>query len=152
MAAKLAQRFDWVSELLSEADSIFKHYGEENVIGSIYRLQERVLNNAEENLWKDILKQTNIAQPAITLASLAWFKYLEKLGIKINAATGHSLGELMAFHATGLLSQETLLKFAVSRRNHGRMRLRNYGKLGLSQGNSPEIHPVCPGVCNYCQH
>ena len=37
------------------------------------------------------------------------------MGVKISAVSGHSLGELMAFYAAGLLSEEALLRFATFR-------------------------------------
>ena len=115
MSYKLVERFDWAKDIVKKADAIFKTAGTDNVLESMFRRTDSVKDVQEDGMWKDTLKQTNISQPAITLASLLWNTYLEKLGIKISIATGHSLGELMAFYASGFISQETLLLFAAFR-------------------------------------
>jgi enediyne polyketide synthase len=115
MAFKLTERHDWLKEMVNRADSVFKSDGSDDIIASIYKPVERAKNKQEITTWLNQLKQTNVAQPAITLVSLLWYKFLERLGITINYAAGHSLGELMAFYAAGLLNEETLLRFAAFR-------------------------------------
>lgn len=57
-------------------------------------------------------KRTEIAQPAIILASLAGLRVMEKLGVQAQAAIGHSLGELTALHWAGGMDASTLLRIA----------------------------------------
>lgn len=133
MAYKLVERFDWARELVTHAEELFKQAGSDSVVDNIYRPLDRVLDNAQENRWKDALRQTNIAQPAITLASLLWHKYLKKLGVDVSVATGHSLGELMAFHAAGFFDEDTLLQFAAFR-----------GKTMANCGSGTMASLVCP--------
>ncbi|WP_160146097.1 type I polyketide synthase [Dictyobacter aurantiacus] len=60
-------------------------------------------------------KQTEIAQPAITLASLAGLHMMERLGVHAQTAIGHSLGELSALHWAGVMDSATLLRVARAR-------------------------------------
>ncbi|MBN1144388.1 MAG: SDR family NAD(P)-dependent oxidoreductase, partial [Bacteroidales bacterium] len=115
MTYKLTKRHDWIKEMVDRAADLFISCGSDQVMSSVFRPVDRAADKQEVASWMNQLKQTHIAQPAITLASLVWYKFIERLGIKINYASGHSLGELMAFYAAGLLSEETLLHFAAFR-------------------------------------
>jgi len=55
------------------------------------------------------LKPTDIAQPAITLASLAAMVYLAEKGLKPAGAAGFSLGEYSALAAAGVISEKDCL-------------------------------------------
>ncbi len=58
---------------------------------------------------------TAVAQPAITLGSLAGLAMLERLGIRASVAAGHSLGELAALAWAGSYDEETALRLAAVR-------------------------------------
>ncbi len=60
-------------------------------------------------------RRTEIAQPAIALASLAGLRVMEKLGIRAQLAIGHSLGELSALHWAGVIDDRALLRIAAAR-------------------------------------
>ena len=62
-----------------------------------------------------VLARTEIAQPAICLASLLHARYLAHLGLQPQVVGGHSLGELTAFHLAGAFDEETLIKLAALR-------------------------------------
>ncbi|MBN2348917.1 MAG: SDR family NAD(P)-dependent oxidoreductase [Bacteroidales bacterium] len=115
MTYKLVERFDWAENTAKQANQIFLLENRVDILNKIFKRTDKANDANEEIEWKDDLKQTNIAQPAITLASLLWFQYLSKLGIKLSAASGHSLGELMSFYVAGAFDEETLLKFAAFR-------------------------------------
>ncbi|MEC8381451.1 MAG: SDR family NAD(P)-dependent oxidoreductase [Myxococcota bacterium] len=66
------------------------------------------------------LTQTEWAQPAIGLASLATLRMFNELGVKPDAVAGHSYGELSALHASGVFSTEDFV--AVSRKRGELMR------------------------------
>ncbi|MBM4283578.1 MAG: acyltransferase domain-containing protein, partial [Deltaproteobacteria bacterium] len=61
---------------------------------------------------EDHLKQTENAQPALGLASLAALRTLESLGVTPSMTAGHSFGELVALHAAGSFDETTLLRLA----------------------------------------
>ncbi|MGR6913125.1 type I polyketide synthase [[Actinomadura] parvosata] len=58
---------------------------------------------------------TAVAQPAIVRASLAGLTWLARLGVRGDAAVGHSLGEITALHWAGALSEEDLLSLVTRR-------------------------------------
>ncbi|MDR0550693.1 MAG: ACP S-malonyltransferase [Spirochaetaceae bacterium] len=55
---------------------------------------------------EDVLKQTEVAQGAVTLANLAAAAFLSENGVRAAAAAGHSLGEYAALKEAGVLSVE----------------------------------------------
>jgi len=112
MAGVLVKRYDWAGELVNNTDTWLGELGIEPVSPLIYRSLERAANQELIHEWKTSLAQTQVAQPAICLASLIWMGYLERLGIKPRVVGGHSLGELTAFHAAGAFDQKALLCLA----------------------------------------
>ena len=57
----------------------------------------------------DRLGETLIAQPAIATVSIAEYLHLKELGVRFDAAMGHSMGEMSLLAMSGLLSvRETL--------------------------------------------
>ncbi|HEX2394615.1 MAG TPA: SDR family NAD(P)-dependent oxidoreductase, partial [Bacteroidales bacterium] len=115
MARKLVERYDWAKEIIESANDLFLKEDAGNIISLIFRDTERAIDKDQLLKWQSELKQTNVAQPAITLASIIWLEYLKRLGVRINCVSGHSLGELTAFYVAGLLDFDSLLKFSVFR-------------------------------------
>ncbi len=64
------------------------------------------------------LTQTNNAQPAIGLLSVAALRVLQRFGVTADCVSGHSFGELTALHAAGVLS---LTDFVKAARERGRL-------------------------------
>ncbi|WP_414944647.1 SDR family NAD(P)-dependent oxidoreductase [Amycolatopsis sp. cmx-11-32] len=58
---------------------------------------------------------TSVAQPAIVRQSLAALAWLAELGVRAEAAAGHSLGELTALRWAGCCSAETAVELAAVR-------------------------------------
>jgi enediyne polyketide synthase len=58
---------------------------------------------------------TIVAQPRITLSSVAGLRVLSLLGIEAAAAAGHSLGELTALHWAGAMTESELFALATVR-------------------------------------
>ncbi len=115
MARVLVDRFAWARELLEQADAWLREAGSEPVSELIYRPLDRAQGRAQVEEWAEALAQTEVAQPAICLASLLWLRYLERLGLKPAVVAGHSLGELTAFHAAGAFDERTLIALAALR-------------------------------------
>jgi len=61
------------------------------------------------------LKDTQIAQPAIVLSSIAALKMLEFFGLKPDVMIGHSLGQVTALHAAGVFDGLTAVRIAALR-------------------------------------
>jgi enediyne polyketide synthase len=115
MARTLVERFDWARELVANADSWLEEVGVEPVSPLIFRNTDRDLGGVHQKAWMHALTQTETAQPAICLASLLWLRFMERLGVEPSAVGGHSLGELTAFHAAGVLSAKETLQIAALR-------------------------------------
>jgi malonyl CoA-acyl carrier protein transacylase/acyl-CoA thioesterase FadM len=115
MGRPLVERHPWAREFRDTVDSWLSEEGYEKVSGYAYRPLDRALDDKQAEQWKAELSRSEIAQPAICMASLLWARHLDRLGIRPVAAGGHSLGELTAFHAAGAYDDETLLKFAAFR-------------------------------------
>ncbi|WP_262403128.1 type I polyketide synthase [Actinomadura sp. CNU-125] len=58
---------------------------------------------------------TEVAQPRIVTGSLSGLRVLDELGIRADAAVGHSLGELTALHWAGAIDAGTLPAMAAAR-------------------------------------
>ncbi len=116
MARRLVERFPWARERVAQAERwLAGEVGMPALWSFIDRPVERALTAAERKEWEQELARTEVAQPAICLASLLWVEYLERLGLRPTAVGGHSLGELTAFHRAGAFDAETLLRLAAVR-------------------------------------
>lgn len=74
-----------------------------------FKLSDIMFNGSEEDL-----KQTKVTQPAVFLNAYARF-FIHKNDLKIDAVAGHSLGELTALVANGVLSFEDGLELVAQR-------------------------------------
>jgi len=112
MARVLVERFDWARELVTNADRWLEEVGVDPVSKLVFRETDQDVSGEHQNEWVQALTQTEVAQPAICLASLLWLRFLERLGVKPAAVGGHSLGELTAFYAAGALDEKSVLQLA----------------------------------------
>jgi enediyne polyketide synthase len=115
MARWLVERYPWARELVEQADIWLREAGFGGVREYMYLSLDRAVNQEQVAEWSKALAQTAVAQPAISLASLLWLHYLNRLGIKPVAVGGHSLGELTAFQAAGAFDEKSLLRLAAIR-------------------------------------
>ena len=115
MARTLVERFPWARDLVEQAGEWLREYGLEGIRDLIYPPLDRAADAEQLAAWNGELTRTEVAQPAICLASLLWMKYLGHLGVEPVAVGGHSLGELSAFHAAGAFDEKTLLRLAAIR-------------------------------------
>lgn len=126
MARGLVQRFDWAAQLLAKADVWVAAQGTPGLAAAMHPNLDRLPLQAERAPLQAQLRQTELAQPAIVLASLLWLKWLDRLGLQPDVVLGHSLGELTAFHSAGAFGEETLMGLAALR-----------GRLMAAQGDRP---------------
>ncbi|MCI5211737.1 MAG: acyltransferase domain-containing protein, partial [Candidatus Electrothrix sp. ATG2] len=115
MGLRLVQRHDWAEALVQSMEKALAWAKGEQLTDFIFRPIERALDAAQVHSWQEQLKQTEIAQPALCLASMLSLEQLTRLGIQPDAVGGHSLGELTAFYAAGACSREELIRFAALR-------------------------------------
>lgn len=112
MARTLVERFDWARALVAQADHWLAEVGAPPVSPTLFRPLDRAADAAERAAWEADLARTEVAQPALCLASVLFTRYLADLGLGPTAVAGHSLGELTAFHAAGAFDAEALIKLA----------------------------------------
>ncbi|MDP6398407.1 MAG: SDR family NAD(P)-dependent oxidoreductase [Arenicellales bacterium] len=63
----------------------------------------------------DALKRTEIAQPALGVIEFAYFRLLQRLGLRSDMVAGHSYGEYPALASAGVLAVKDLFDLSVSR-------------------------------------
>ncbi|MGB8330961.1 MAG: type I polyketide synthase, partial [Polyangiales bacterium] len=112
MSRTLVERFDWAREMVGNADRWLEEVGVQAVSKLIFRETDQDLSGEHQKEWMRALTRTEVAQPAICLASLLWLRFMERLGVKPAAVGGHSLGELTAFYAAGALDEKSVLQLA----------------------------------------
>jgi enediyne polyketide synthase len=115
MARHLARRFDWAKRFVERADRWLTDLGHEPITPFIFRPLDRAFDDEQVRDWRQALRQTQHAQPAICLSSVLWLKYLARLGVSPTVVGGHSLGELSAFHAAGAFDERSLIQLAATR-------------------------------------
>jgi acyl transferase domain-containing protein/acyl-CoA thioesterase FadM len=112
MARTLIERFDWARQLAEEAQRAVEG---RSLLDAIYRPIDRARDPSEIDEWTAALSETEIAQPAICLASVLCARYLISLGINPSVVGGHSLGEITALHVAGAFDARTLFSIAALR-------------------------------------
>ena len=85
------------------------------------------------------LTATEWAQPAVAAYSMALLAVLEAVGIRPGCVAGHSLGELSALHAAGVLDHESLLRLARRRGELMRDAAREPGGMLAVQAPVPDV-------------
>ncbi|MCK5158999.1 MAG: type I polyketide synthase, partial [Candidatus Heimdallarchaeota archaeon] len=98
MGRELYERFEVVRSTFKEADEIM-----EELLG--FKISEIIfaVNKSDEEV-TELLKQTEITQPAIFVLDIAIFRLLSQYGIKPDFVAGHSMGEYAALVASGIFS------------------------------------------------
>jgi acyl transferase domain-containing protein len=115
MGRRLVERHEWARELVADADGWLRDAGLTPIGHFLALAEDRLLDLPEWAERATELARTEIAQPALCLASLLWARWLGWLGIAPAWVGGHSLGELTAFHLAGAFDAATLIRFAGAR-------------------------------------
>ena len=115
MTRTLIRRFDWAAELAGKAREAVGALGTPDFVERLLGDNLQVLSEDALSTRQRALAETEVAQPAIILASLIWYRRLAEFGIAPVAVGGHSLGELMTLYAGGVYDEETLLHLAARR-------------------------------------
>ena len=115
MARILVERFQWAREIAQIADHLSAEFQAAPLSQIVNPPLDRARDAGQVDAWQRTLSLTANAQPAVCLASILWFKFLQDLGIVPVAVGGHSLGEAAAFYAAGAFNEKTLMRFAFLR-------------------------------------
>lgn len=98
MGRELMEEEPLYKQVIEECHNILSKYSEWSLLDEL---------NRDEN--ESRMQLTSIAQPAIFALQAALFKLWESWGIKPDAVLGHSVGEVAAAYAGGILSLEDAL-------------------------------------------
>lgn len=115
MARTIVERCAWARQLVAQADEWLVACGSPPVSALIWRDATRARDDDEVRDWNAALSRTEVTQPAITLASLLWVEYLQRLNLTPSLVAGHSLGELVALYAAGAYDKRTLIELAAAK-------------------------------------
>ncbi len=85
------------------------------------------------------LTATEWAQPAVAAHSMALLAVLDAVGLRPDCVAGHSLGELSALHAAGVLDHEALLRLTRRRGELLRDAAREPGGMLAVQASEPDV-------------
>jgi acyl transferase domain-containing protein len=113
MGKELANAFPEVTNTIEQIDALFNANGEENLSKKIFPIP--VFNQEKRKAQQQDLTQTQFAQPAIGMLSMAQYKVLKKAGFQPNFTAGHSYGELTALWAADVYTDATFLELSKTR-------------------------------------
>ena len=117
MGKDIISTFPEALKALEHGNEIFtaeynKNRSEKNLASYIFPPPAHV---QKKNISESELRQTQIAQPAIGVVSLAMVKILKRFGIVPDAVCGHSFGEIAALYAAGWIDEKSLLTLSIKR-------------------------------------
>lgn len=114
------------SQVVGMGKEFYDHHPE---IQDLYRLANEVLEKDLQHIMfngpQEVLTETENAQPALLLSSIAAFTLLKKEGVVPAMVVGHSLGEYSALVAAGAIKVEEALPLVQTR---GRLMEQAYPK------------------------
>ncbi|OGV26268.1 MAG: hypothetical protein A3F18_03740 [Legionellales bacterium RIFCSPHIGHO2_12_FULL_37_14] len=117
MAALLLHEPGIFKDTIAEIDALFANHAN-------FSLSEELFKAKEQSRFAD----TEIAQPCLFAVQVAITRYLLQKGLRIKAVTGHSVGEIAAAWASGILTLEQAVEVVYQRsfwqgktRGQGRM-------------------------------
>ncbi len=107
MLRDTACRFPVFREILENADRAFAENAPESDTNRLSKIiyPLSTFNDKQRNEQIETLKQTQYAQPGIGAVSIgAWQVLTHHFGLSVDAAAGHSYGEICAMYAAGMIS------------------------------------------------
>ncbi|VVE78836.1 type I polyketide synthase [Pandoraea sputorum] len=137
MARALIERYPWARDFAEQAQRWVAKHGPHELLSVVCPALDRYPHRRHRGELIQTLQKTEWAQPSIVLASLLWLQMLSRLGIRPTCVAGHSLGELVAFHAAGAYDMQSAVELAALRgRAMAANRDRPGAMLGLACGHS----------------
>ncbi|MFJ3801178.1 SDR family oxidoreductase [Streptomyces sp. NPDC090088] len=103
-----------------------------------------VFDDADRAAQQALLTETEWAQPALAVQSLALLSVLDAVGVRADCLAGHSFGELTALHAAGVFDADTLVRMARRRGELMRDAAATAGAMLAVAGSADEIEAALP--------
>jgi acyl transferase domain-containing protein/NAD(P)H-dependent flavin oxidoreductase YrpB (nitropropane dioxygenase family)/ABC-type nitrate/sulfonate/bicarbonate transport system substrate-binding protein/NAD(P)-dependent dehydrogenase (short-subunit alcohol dehydrogenase family) len=113
MLKDLAFQFSEVRATLENANGVLKGVLERPL--SSYIFPPPTFTKPEEEVARQALTDTRIAQPALGAIEMGLFHLLRALGVQPDFVAGHSYGEYVALCAAGVLNQEDFIRLSEAR-------------------------------------
>jgi acyl transferase domain-containing protein len=150
MARTLIERHEWARTLAGHAEAWGREINPDVALGdAMFRATDHLPEEPELAAWQRALTATQVAQPALCLASMVWTKFLATLGIGPVAVAGHSLGELTAFWAAGLFDDRGLLRLAARRGQLMAVSSATAGAMAALEGDRAACEDFLRGIAGY---
>ena len=116
MAGELAMHFEAARAPWDADDAAAREAGEVPLHEVAF--PDPALSEDDARAQEERLRATEMAQPALALATLSHLALTEALGLRPDLSLGHSFGEVMALHAAGAFDGPTAVRIA---RERGRL-------------------------------
>ena len=116
MAGELAMHFEAARAPWDADDAAAREAGEVPLHEVVF--PDPALTEEDARAQEARLRATDMAQPALALATLSHLALTDALGLRPDVALGHSFGEVMALHAAGAFDGPTAVRIA---RERGRL-------------------------------
>ena len=113
MASELTQNYPELRSVMHKMDKLRIEAGLAPISGLVYPAAFRTAEEDKNRLLE--LTKTINTQAALAVISSGIFNIMKGFGLSIDAALGHSFGELTALWASGSLSEDGYLKLAIER-------------------------------------
>jgi malonyl CoA-acyl carrier protein transacylase len=111
MLGELRKRFAVIQDTFDKADRIMSPILGRSLTSIIFP-ETADLSKDEA---REMLRQTEVTQPAVLTVNIALLRFFEQLGINPDMVAGHSLGEYGACMAAGVMSFEDALRTVAAR-------------------------------------
>ncbi|MCM2450198.1 type I polyketide synthase [Agrobacterium vitis] len=102
-----------LGDFVGAADTLFAKDGAQPLSQVMYPIP--AFDDADRKAQEQALRRTQYAQTAIGALSAGHYRWLQNLGLKLEAVAGHSFGELTALWASGALSDADFSSLAKAR-------------------------------------
>ncbi|MDQ2086118.1 SDR family NAD(P)-dependent oxidoreductase [Herbivorax sp. ANBcel31] len=107
MLKQLYENYTCVESLYTQADALWRGKYDYDITSFIFREDEEVL--------EEVLKDTKNTHPTMFLSNIGMYKLLIESGIRADYMIGHSLGEITALFASGMLNLREALNLVGER-------------------------------------
>ncbi|WP_051109856.1 type I polyketide synthase [Massilia niastensis] len=108
-----AQRVNMLRELVTGLPALHDCFAQAGIADLVY--PRPAFSDAARSSQQAALNATDVAQPALGMASLAAFDVLTSYGLRPDFLAGHSYGEYVALCAGGAMTRDELLRLSAAR-------------------------------------